>query len=43
MHRNTIGIDIIPEYYDAVKKRFASVEYSLFGPEEIYESSESAI
>ena len=43
MHRNAIGIEIVPEYYDAVRNRFASVEYSLFGPEEIYKSSESVI
>ena len=35
MHRNAIGIEIVPEYYDAVRNRFASVEYSLFVPAEI--------
>jgi site-specific DNA-methyltransferase (adenine-specific)/site-specific DNA-methyltransferase (cytosine-N4-specific) len=43
MHRNAIGMEIVPEYYNTVRKRFASVEYSLFGAEERYESSESEI
>jgi DNA modification methylase len=29
MKRNSIGIEIVPEYYDEVKQQFAPIEYYL--------------
>jgi len=37
MRRNSIGIDIVPEYYEMVKKQLKSVEMYLFEPKVKYE------
>lgn len=37
MQRNSIGIEIVPEYYAMVNKRIRPVELYLFDPEEFYE------
>jgi len=39
MRRNSIGIDIIPEYYHMVKNSLNPVEYYLFETEVIYEQT----
>jgi site-specific DNA-methyltransferase (adenine-specific)/site-specific DNA-methyltransferase (cytosine-N4-specific) len=39
MLRNSIGIEILPEYYEMVKKQLPSVELYLFEPETKYEHS----
>ncbi len=39
MRRNSIGIDIIPEYYHMVKNSINPVEYYLFETEVIYEQT----
>ena len=41
MRRNSIGIDIVPEYYEMVKNKLAPVELVLFEEKENYEKSES--
>lgn len=41
MRRNSIGIDIMPEYYEMVKKKVTSVELVLFEEKGEYEKSES--
>lgn len=41
MHRNAIGIEIIPEYYEMVKEKLNPVELYLFEPKSKYEKSES--
>jgi len=37
MKRNSIGIDIVPEYYDMVKKQLKPVELYIFESKETYE------
>ncbi len=39
MKRNSIGIEIIPEYYDMVKKELNPVELYLFEPKKEYEKT----
>jgi len=39
MKRNSIGIDIVPEYYQAVKESVDEVQLSLFERESEYETS----
>ncbi len=39
MRRNSIGIDIVPEYYEMVKEQLFSAELFLFEPEGKYEKS----
>lgn len=41
MRRNSIGIDIVPEYYDLVRSQLEPVELYLFEPEEKYENAQS--
>ncbi|MEN6588049.1 MAG: site-specific DNA-methyltransferase [Proteiniphilum sp.] len=41
MRRNSIGIDIVPEYYHMVKSQLAPVEMYLFEDEEKYAKTES--
>ncbi len=41
MKRNSIGIDIVPEYVDMVKKQFQPVELYLFEQKESYEKARS--
>ncbi len=41
MRRNTIGIDIVPEYYEMVRNKLQPVELYLFEPEIKYEKAES--
>ncbi len=36
MHRHSIGIEIVPEYYEMVKKRTQQTTLTLFEPEEHY-------
>jgi len=36
MHRNAIGIEIVPEYFNMVKKQIIPVSYCLFEPENDY-------
>ena len=43
MKRNSIGIDIVPEYCEMVKKQLKPVELYLFGPKTDYENIESKI
>jgi DNA modification methylase len=38
--RNSIGIEIIPEYFDKVKKEIQPVQYVLFDPQSNYEKTE---
>jgi DNA modification methylase len=38
--RNSIGIEIIPEYYEKVKKETRPVQYVLFDPQTDYEQTE---
>jgi len=40
MRRNSIGIDIVPEYCEMVKKQLSPVELYLFEPNEAHEESE---
>ena len=40
MQRNSIGIEIVPEYYQMVKKQLKPVEMYLFEPIETYEKTE---
>ncbi len=39
MRRNSIGIEILPEYYEAVKNQMSPVELYLFEEQEEYEST----
>ncbi len=39
MLRNAIGIDIMPEYYEMVKKNIRPIQPSLFEPEQEYEEN----
>ncbi len=39
MRRNSIGIEILPEYYEAVKNQISPVELYLFEEQEEYEST----
>jgi len=39
MKRNSIGIDIVPEYYEMVSKQLNSLELYLFEPNEKYEKT----
>lgn len=41
MKRHSIGIDIVPEYYDMVQEQVKSVELYLFEPEVKYETTKS--
>ncbi len=41
MRRNSIGIDIVQEYYEMVKEQFEPVELYLLEPKTIYEKSKS--
>ena len=41
LKRNSIGIEIIPEYYDMVKSDIEQVELLLFEPKQQYEKSKS--
>jgi site-specific DNA-methyltransferase (adenine-specific) len=41
MKRHSIGIDIVPEYYDMVKEQVKPVELYLFEPTEKYEPTKS--
>lgn len=41
LHRNSIGIEIIPEYYLMVKSQLSTEELYLFEPKEKYESVKS--
>ena len=41
MMRNAIGIDVVPEYCEMVKKQLRPVESLLFEPELRYETTES--
>jgi site-specific DNA-methyltransferase (adenine-specific)/site-specific DNA-methyltransferase (cytosine-N4-specific) len=37
MKRHSIGIDVVPEYYEMVKKQLHPVELYLFEPQIVYE------
>lgn len=39
MKRNSIGIDIVPEFYEMVKKQFNPVEHYLLEPKKLYEKT----
>ena len=41
MKRNSIGIDIVPEYYKMVKKQLKHVKLYLFEPRATYEKTKS--
>lgn len=41
MKRHSVGIDIVPEYYDLVNKQVSLVELYLFDPDVNYEKTES--
>jgi len=41
MKRNSIGIDIVPEYYEMVRKQLKSVELYVFEPKVKYEKTKS--
>jgi site-specific DNA-methyltransferase (adenine-specific) len=41
MRRNSIGIDIVPEYFESVKEQLEPVALYLFEPEVTYEKTES--
>ncbi len=43
MRRNSIGIEILPEYYEAVKNQISPVELYLFEEQEEYESCQATI
>ena len=38
MRRNSLGIEIVPEYYEMVKAQISPVELFLFEPKAKYES-----
>jgi len=40
MRRNSIGIEILPEYYEVVRRQFAPIEYLLMEPTIEYETPE---
>jgi site-specific DNA-methyltransferase (adenine-specific) len=40
MHRHSIGIELIPEYYDQVKEQIAPLQLALFDPEAKYGNTE---
>lgn len=40
MYRNSIGIEIIPEYYEKVKSEMQPVQYMLFEPKPSYEKDQ---
>ena len=40
MKRNSIGIEILPEYYEEVRQQFAPIEYYLMEPQVKYETPE---
>lgn len=40
MMRNSIGIDVVPEYYEMVKQQLKPVELYLFEPKIVYEKTE---
>ena len=41
MKRNSIGIDVVPEYFDMVNKKLKLVELCLFENKAEYEKTES--
>jgi DNA modification methylase len=41
MKRNSVGIEIVPEYYEMVKKEIQPVELYLMDPKEKYEQTQS--
>ncbi len=41
MRRNSIGIEIMPEYFEMVKKQFNAIELTLFEPTEEYAKTKS--
>jgi len=41
MHRNSIGIEILPEYVEMLKKNQTEKEFVLFEPKVKYESVKS--
>ena len=41
MRRNSIGLDIVPEYYEMVRKQLQPVEFCLFEPKQKYEKTKS--
>lgn len=41
MRRNSIGIDIVPEYYEMVRKQLQPAELYLFEPKSNYEKTKS--
>jgi site-specific DNA-methyltransferase (adenine-specific)/site-specific DNA-methyltransferase (cytosine-N4-specific) len=41
LRRNSIGIDVVPEYYEIVKSELKEHEYSLFEPDTKYETNKS--
>ena len=41
MKRNSIGIDIVPEYYEMVSKQLDPVELYLFEPKTKYEKTKT--
>jgi len=41
MRRHSIGIDIVPEYYEMVKEQIEPIEFYLLEPEAKYETSKS--
>ncbi len=41
MSRNSIGIEIVPEYYEMVKEQLDTVKLVLFEPKAVYESTKS--
>jgi len=38
MKRNSIGVEILPEYYEEVRQQFAPIEYYLMEPQVKYET-----
>jgi len=43
MRRNSIGIEIVPEYFEMVQKYLQPVEYILFDPDSQYEKTSSSV
>ena len=41
MKRNSVGIEIVPKYYEMVKKEIQPVELYLMEPKEKYEQTQS--
>ena len=41
LNRNSIGIDILPEYFEMVKEKTGTVEYVLFEPKQKYEKTKN--